>query len=117
MSDRGRVLKNSFRGTFTRNFVCELLNVRSPTTLRFSKITALVLFQQPLSITLITVLEFFRTVRGPDLVDYARYNENFVLVVTSSCCIRWNSTGYQGRSPWLVCPLSPFSAIPLESAT
>ena len=22
------------------------------------------------------------------LVDYARYNENFVLVVTSSCCIR-----------------------------
>jgi len=44
MSDRGRVLKNSFRGTFTRNFVCELLNVRSPTTLRFSKITALVPF-------------------------------------------------------------------------
>jgi hypothetical protein len=37
-----------------------------------------------------------------DSVDYARYNENFVLVVTSSCCIRWNSTGYQGRSPWLV---------------
>src|ERR1700723_1990053 len=37
-----------------------------------------------------------------DLVDYARYNENFVLVVTSSCCIRWDSTGYQGRSPWLV---------------
>jgi hypothetical protein len=36
------------------------------------------------------------------LVDYAGYNENFVLVVTSSCCIRWNSTGYQGRSPWLV---------------
>src|SRR5580692_11255754 len=31
-------------------------------------------------------------------------NENFVLVVTSSCCIRWNSTGYQGRSPWLVGP-------------
>jgi hypothetical protein len=37
-----------------------------------------------------------------ELVDYARYNENFVLVVTSSCCIRCNSTGYQGRSPWLV---------------
>jgi hypothetical protein len=36
------------------------------------------------------------------LIDYARYNENFVLVATSSCCIRWNSTGYQGRSPWLV---------------
>jgi len=31
-----------------------------------------------------------------------RYNENFVFVVTSSCCIRWNSAGYQGRSPWLV---------------
>src|SRR3984957_15818480 len=37
-----------------------------------------------------------------DLVDYARYNENFVLVVTSSCCIRWDSMGYQGPSPWLV---------------
>jgi hypothetical protein len=37
-----------------------------------------------------------------ELVDYARYNENFVLVVTSSFCIRWNSAGYQGRSPWLV---------------
>jgi hypothetical protein len=36
------------------------------------------------------------------LVVYARYNENFVLVVTSGCCIRWDSTGYQGRSPWLV---------------
>ena len=38
-----------------------------------------------------------------DLVDYARSNENFVLVVTSNCCIRWNSTGYQGEAPfWLV---------------
>ena len=36
------------------------------------------------------------------LIDYARYNENFVLVVTSSCCIRWDSMGYQGPSPWLV---------------
>jgi hypothetical protein len=27
-------------------------------------------------------------------VDYARYNENFVLVVTSSCCIR-SSVGIQ----------------------
>jgi hypothetical protein len=36
------------------------------------------------------------------LVVYARYNENFVLVVTSGCCIRWDSTGYQGGSPWLV---------------
>ena len=36
------------------------------------------------------------------LVVYARYNENFVLVVTSGCCIRWDSTGYQGLSPWLV---------------
>ena len=36
------------------------------------------------------------------LVVYARYNENFVLVVTSGCCIRWDSTGYQGRSPWRV---------------
>jgi hypothetical protein len=41
------VLKNSFRGSFARNFVCKLLNVRSPKTLRFSKITALVPFQQP----------------------------------------------------------------------
>jgi hypothetical protein len=32
------------------------------------------------------------------LVDYARYNENFVLVVTSSCCIRWNSTGIKGEA-------------------
>jgi hypothetical protein len=41
--------------------------------------------------------------RGSEsLVVYARYNENFVLVVTSGCCIRWDSTGYQGRSPWLV---------------
>src|ERR1700674_645527 len=40
--------------------------------------------------------------RALDLVGYERYNENFVLVVTSSCCIRWDSTGYQGRSPWLV---------------
>ena len=41
--------------------------------------------------------------RGSEsLVDYARYNENFVLVVTSSCCIRWDSMGYQGPSPWLV---------------
>src|ERR1700734_1470317 len=43
------------------------------------------------------------TERNPAvLVDYARYNENFVLVVTSSCCIRWDSMGYQGPSPWLV---------------
>jgi hypothetical protein len=32
------------------------------------------------------------------LVDYAGYNENFVLVVTSSCCIRWNSTDIKGEA-------------------
>ena len=43
------------------------------------------------------------TERNPAvLVDYARYNEHFVLLVTSSCCIRWDSMGYQGPSPWLV---------------
>jgi hypothetical protein len=31
-----------------------------------------------------------------------RWRENFVLIVTSSCCIRWDSTGYQGRTRWLV---------------
>jgi hypothetical protein len=32
------------------------------------------------------------------LVDYARHNENFVLVVTSSCCIRWDSTDIKGEA-------------------
>src|ERR1700735_910433 len=48
------------------------------------------------------------------LVDYARYNENFVLVVTSSCCIRWDSMGYQGPSPWLVSPFDPGRGEPRE---
>jgi hypothetical protein len=39
--------KNSFHGISTIKFVCKLLNVRWPQTLKFSEITAWFLFQQP----------------------------------------------------------------------
>jgi len=38
------LLKNSFRGFSARNFVCKLLNVGWPETLKRTKITALVPF-------------------------------------------------------------------------
>jgi hypothetical protein len=37
-------LKNSFQGISTTKFVCKLLNVRLPQTLKFAEITALVPF-------------------------------------------------------------------------
>jgi hypothetical protein len=41
------VLKNSFGGISTTNFVCKLLKVRLPWTLKFTEITALVPFSTP----------------------------------------------------------------------
>jgi hypothetical protein len=40
-------LKNSFRGVSATKFVRKLLNVRSPKTLEFAEITALVPFSTP----------------------------------------------------------------------
>jgi hypothetical protein len=44
LRERLWLLKNSFRGVSTTKFVRELLNVRSPKTLEFAEITALVPF-------------------------------------------------------------------------
>jgi|SRR5208282_1162564 hypothetical protein len=41
------VLKNSFQGISTTKFVRKLLRIRSPKTLKFTKITALVPFSTP----------------------------------------------------------------------
>jgi len=41
------VLKKSFQGFLTTNFVRKLLNVRSPQTPKFNEITALVPFSTP----------------------------------------------------------------------
>jgi hypothetical protein len=41
------VLKDSFHGISTAKFLCEILNVRTPQTLKFTEITALVPFSTP----------------------------------------------------------------------
>jgi hypothetical protein len=48
------VLKNSLQEISTAKFVRKLLNIRSPWTLKFTEITALVPFQQPQAIALRT---------------------------------------------------------------
>jgi hypothetical protein len=48
-------LKNSFPGVWARNFLCKLLNVRSPQALKFAEITDLV----PLS----TATGYYTTLR------------------------------------------------------
>jgi hypothetical protein len=53
-SKQAWVLKNSFQGISTTKFARKLLNVRSPQTLDFAEITALVPFQQPQAISLRT---------------------------------------------------------------
>src|SRR6266404_3882795 len=45
------VLKNSFQGISITKFVRKLLNVRSPQTLEFAEITALVPFSTPTAIS------------------------------------------------------------------
>jgi hypothetical protein len=77
-------LKNSFRGVSATKFVRKLLNVRSPKTLEFVEITALVPFSTPTGVSATLRLLFARQAKGKRKLVLGRFHNKHQIGNTST---------------------------------